>query len=129
MGICIVLTSMQMGLFHSTDSVQDIQFYLTGLQYLLFLKSGLCSHWGPTQPVQGRQSLTDGHLQIQICQTTVKIPFIFLWGQWIWTLTWGNLTMRWVAWDQWNWTLNERKPQMLKCIPWYFIFPSYKVLL
>jgi len=128
-GIYVVLTSMQTGLCHSTDSVQDILFYLTALQYLLFLKSGLCSHWGPTQPVQGRQSLTVEHLQTQICQTTVNIPFIFLQGQWIWTNLWKfNNEMRGLGSVQLNikW---EKTLEMLKCIPWYFILPCYKVLL
>jgi hypothetical protein len=58
-----ILTSMQMELYCNTDWVQDTQFYLTWLQYLLFLKSELYSHSGPTLPAQDTQQLIDEHLQ------------------------------------------------------------------
>jgi hypothetical protein len=50
----VVLTSMRLELYCNTDWAQDTQFYLTWLQYLLFLKSGLYSHSGPAQPARDR---------------------------------------------------------------------------
>lgn len=63
--VLAVLTSTQLELYYSIDWMQDTQFYLSWLQYLLFLKLGLYSRLGPTQPGQDRQWLTDEHLQTQ----------------------------------------------------------------